>query len=60
MKGFQEAGVVNDTGVLGDEVVSGSAGMGMNDLTSLFDFYNNFGTNPAEFMRNPSPQPLVA
>jgi hypothetical protein len=59
VKGFQEAGVVGDNGDLGDTVVSGSAEMGINDLTNLFDFYNNFGTDPAAFMLNPCPQPLV-
>jgi hypothetical protein len=42
-----------------DAFAQGSAGMGMNDLTNLFDFYNNFGTDPADFMLNPSTQPLV-
>lgn len=60
-KGFQEAGIDPQTGVtVGDTVVRGSAGMGMQELTSLFDFYNNFGTDPAAFMLNPScPPPLV-
>lgn len=53
VKGFQEAGDGGDT------VVQGSAAMGMNELTSLFDFYNNFGTNPADFMLNPCPPPVV-
>jgi hypothetical protein len=57
VKGFQQAGVYD--GINGDTVVSGSTGMGMQELTSLFDFYNNFGTDPAAFMLNPSPQPLV-
>jgi hypothetical protein len=42
-----------------DTLVFGSTDMGKKELTQLFDFYNNFGTNPAEFMLNPSPQPLM-
>jgi hypothetical protein len=53
VKGFQEAGDGGDT------IVEGSAAMGMNDLSSLFDFYNNFGTDPADFMLNPCPPELV-
>lgn len=49
VKGFQQD----------DALAQGSAGMGMPDLTNLFDFYNNFGTDPADFMLNPSTQPLV-
>jgi hypothetical protein len=48
-RGFQED----------DMLVFGSTDMGKEELTQLFDFYNNFGTNPAEFMLNPSPPPLV-
>jgi hypothetical protein len=53
VKGFQEAGEGGDT------IVYGSAGMGMKELTSLFDFYNNFGTDPAGFMLTPPPPPLL-
>ena len=49
VRGFQEAGDGGDT------IVYGSAGMGMKELTNLFDFYNNFGTDPAEFMLTPPP-----
>ena len=59
VRGFQEAGVDSETGFIGDTIGSGSAGMGMQELTGLFDFYNNFGTYPAAFMLNPCPQPLV-
>jgi hypothetical protein len=55
---------VDDNGEKGfqatDSVIKGELIMGMNDLTNLFDFYNNFGTNPADFMLNPSSQLLLA
>ncbi len=56
--------LVDDNGEKGfqatDSVIKGELIMGMNDLTNLFDFYNNFGTNPADFMLNPSSQLLLA
>jgi len=42
VKGFQES----------DTRVFGSTDMGSGDLASLFNFYNNFGTDPAAFMLN--------